>query len=78
MSERPNRSSVRAIASHPDPADSPLRTSNPSWLDYASEGKSWDLNFMSQLAEIDAALRSAGIDTSKPMLAPVRWADDPA
>jgi hypothetical protein len=41
-----------------------------------SEGESWTLDFSSQLATIDAALQSAGIDTTKPMLAPVRWADD--
>lgn len=38
-----------------------------------SEGESWRLDFSSQLAEIDAALKEAEIDTSKPMLAPVRW-----
>lgn len=41
-----------------------------------SEGESWKLDFSSQLATIDAALQSAGIDTAKPMLAPVRWEDD--
>jgi hypothetical protein len=40
-----------------------------------SEGESWRLDFTGELAEIDAALQSAGIDTTKPMLAPVRWAD---
>lgn len=41
-----------------------------------SEGESWTLDFTEQLATIDAALQSAGIDTTKPMLAPVKWADD--
>jgi hypothetical protein len=40
-----------------------------------SEGESWTLDFTEQLARIDAALQSAGIDTTKPMVAPVRWAD---
>ncbi|MBB5508186.1 hypothetical protein [Paraburkholderia atlantica] len=39
-----------------------------------SEGESWTLDFASQIAEIDAALQGAGVDTTKPMLAPVRWA----
>lgn len=39
------------------------------------EGKSWNLDFAAQIAEIDEALQSEGIDTTKPMLAPVRWAD---
>jgi hypothetical protein len=41
-----------------------------------AEGKSWTLDFRPQLAEIDAALQNADFDTKKPMLAPVRWADD--
>jgi hypothetical protein len=40
-----------------------------------SEGESWTLDFTEQLARIDAALQSAGIDTTMPMVAPVRWAD---
>jgi hypothetical protein len=40
-----------------------------------SEGESWRLDFAGELAEIDAALQSAGIDTTKPMLAPVKWTD---
>lgn len=39
------------------------------------EGKWWRLDFTAELAEINAALEAAGIDTTKPMLAPVRWAD---
>jgi hypothetical protein len=39
-----------------------------------SEGESWTLDFADQLARIDAALQGAGIDTTKPMVAPVRWA----
>jgi hypothetical protein len=38
-----------------------------------SEGESWRLDFTGELAEIDAALQSVGIDTTKPMLAPVKW-----
>ncbi|MBB5414135.1 hypothetical protein [Paraburkholderia atlantica] len=38
-----------------------------------SEGETWKLDFSKQIAEIDAALQGAGIDTTKPMLAPVRW-----
>lgn len=38
-----------------------------------SEGESWTLDFRSALSEIDAALQDAGIDTNKPMLAPVKW-----
>jgi hypothetical protein len=41
-----------------------------------SEGESWRLDFTGEVATIDAALQAAGIDTTKPMLAPVRWADD--
>lgn len=41
-----------------------------------SEGESWTLDFAQQIAEIDEALQTAGIDTTKPMLAPVRWTDD--
>ncbi|MFM0141702.1 hypothetical protein [Paraburkholderia sp. RL18-085-BIA-A] len=40
-----------------------------------SEGESWRLDFAAELATIDAALQNAGIDTTKPMLAPVRWTD---
>jgi hypothetical protein len=40
-----------------------------------SEGESWKLDFTEQLARIDAALQSAGVDTTQPMVAPVRWAD---
>lgn len=40
-----------------------------------SEGESWKLDFTAELAKIDAALQTAGIDTTKPMVAPVRWAD---
>jgi hypothetical protein len=40
-----------------------------------SEGESWRLDFTGELAEIDAALQSAGIDTTKEMLAPVKWTD---
>jgi hypothetical protein len=40
-----------------------------------SEGETWKLDFTEEVATIDAALQSAGIDTTKPMLAPVRWAD---
>jgi hypothetical protein len=40
-----------------------------------SEGESWRLDFTGELAEIDAALQTAGIDTTKPMLAPVKWTD---
>jgi hypothetical protein len=39
-----------------------------------SEGESWKLDFTAQLATIDAALQSAGVDTTKPMIAPVKWA----
>jgi hypothetical protein len=38
-----------------------------------SEGETWQLDFSSELAKIDAALQSVGVDTSQPMLAPVRW-----
>ncbi|MGF6837096.1 hypothetical protein QF001_000963 [Paraburkholderia youngii] len=38
-----------------------------------SEGETWKLDFASQIAEIDAALQTAGIDTTKPMFAPVKW-----
>jgi hypothetical protein len=40
-----------------------------------SEGESWKLDFTAELAKIDAALQGAGIDTTKPMLAPVKWAE---
>jgi hypothetical protein len=40
-----------------------------------SEGESWRLDFTGELAEIDAALQTAGVDTTKPMLAPVKWTD---
>ncbi|MFL9903056.1 hypothetical protein PQR71_33755 [Paraburkholderia fungorum] len=40
-----------------------------------SEGESWKLDFTTELARIDAALQSAGIDTTKPMLAPVKWTE---
>lgn len=40
-----------------------------------SEGESWKLDFTAQLAEIDAALQTAGVDTTKAMIAPVRWKD---
>ncbi|MFP4889313.1 hypothetical protein [Paraburkholderia sp. EG304] len=38
-----------------------------------SEAESWTLDFATQLRKIDAALQGAGIDTTKPMLAPVEW-----
>ncbi|MGF6549284.1 hypothetical protein [Paraburkholderia youngii] len=38
-----------------------------------SEGRSWKLDFSGELAKIAEALRGAGIDTTKPILAPVRW-----
>ncbi|KAA1013063.1 hypothetical protein FVF58_09750 [Paraburkholderia panacisoli] len=40
-----------------------------------SEGESWRLDFTTELAKIDAALQSAGIDTTTEMLAPVKWTD---
>lgn len=40
-----------------------------------SEGESWQLDFSSQLARIDAALKNAGIDTARPMVAPVEGTD---
>ncbi|MFL9902670.1 hypothetical protein PQR71_31795 [Paraburkholderia fungorum] len=41
----------------------------------SSGGEWWRLDFAAQLATIDAALQSAGIDTTKPMLAPVKWTE---
>lgn len=40
-----------------------------------SEGETWTLDFGPQIAQIQTALETAGIDATKPMLAPVRWAD---
>ncbi|MGF6444416.1 hypothetical protein [Paraburkholderia youngii] len=40
-----------------------------------SEGQSWTLDFSGELAKIAEALEEAGIDTTKPILAPVRWQD---
>jgi hypothetical protein len=41
-----------------------------------SEGETGTLDFAQHVAAIDAALETAGIDTTKPMLAPVKWTDD--
>jgi N-methylhydantoinase B/oxoprolinase/acetone carboxylase alpha subunit len=38
-----------------------------------SEGESWTLDFDGELAKIDAALQSVGIDTTQAMVAPVQW-----
>ena len=45
-------------------------------MEVTSEGQTWTLDFIPQIREIEAALKTAGIDATKPMLAPVRWADD--
>lgn len=46
-----------------------------SGMKVTSEGETWQLDFASELSKIDAALQSAGVDTTRPMLAPVKWAD---
>jgi hypothetical protein len=43
--------------------------------DFHTENRIAELDFASELSKIDAALQSAGVDTTKPMLAPVKWAD---
>jgi hypothetical protein len=45
-------------------------------MEVTSEGETWKLDFMPRITQIKAALKTAGIDADKPMLAPVRWADD--
>jgi hypothetical protein len=48
-------------------------------MEVTSEGQTWTLDFIPQIRQIEAALKTADIDATKPMLAPVRWADeDPA
>jgi hypothetical protein len=39
----------------------------------SAEGETWELDFSSELEEIDAALQMAGIDTTQPTHAPIRW-----
>ncbi|NVI06334.1 hypothetical protein [Paraburkholderia youngii] len=38
-----------------------------------SEGRSWKLDFSGELTKIAEALEGAGIDTTTPILAPVKW-----
>jgi len=45
-------------------------------MEVTSEGQTWTLDFIPQIRQIEAALNTVGIDATKPMLAPVRWADD--
>ncbi|WP_087750592.1 hypothetical protein [Paraburkholderia caledonica] len=45
-------------------------------MEETSEGQTWTLDFVPQIRQIQTALQTAGIDATKPMLAPVRWADD--
>lgn len=45
-------------------------------MQVTSEGETWTLDFMPQITQIKTALATAGIDANKPMLAPVKWADD--
>jgi hypothetical protein len=40
-----------------------------------SEGETWELDFSPELKEIDEALQMAGIDTTQPLHAPIRWRD---
>ncbi|TCG05321.1 hypothetical protein BZM27_34585 [Paraburkholderia steynii] len=40
------------------------------------EGEEWILDFRPELDVIDAALEMAGIDTTQPLIAPVRRRDD--
>ncbi|CAN7726585.1 hypothetical protein [Paraburkholderia hospita] len=42
----------------------------------SAEGETWELNFSAELAEIDVALQMAGIDTTQPLHAPIRWRDE--
>jgi hypothetical protein len=41
-----------------------------------SEGETWELDFAPELKEIDDALQMAGIDTTQPLHAPIRWRDE--
>jgi hypothetical protein len=45
-------------------------------MEVTSEGETWTLDFIPQIRQIEAALQTAGIDATKPMLAPVKWSDD--
>jgi hypothetical protein len=47
-------------------------------MEVTSEGQTWTLDFVPQIRQIEAALKTAGIDATKPMLAPVHWTDDDA
>ncbi|MEI6002731.1 hypothetical protein H3V53_38230 [Paraburkholderia bengalensis] len=40
------------------------------------EGEEWRLDFSPELDVIDAALQMAGIDTTQPLIAPVRRSDE--
>jgi hypothetical protein len=42
----------------------------------SAEGETSELDFSAELAEINAALQIAGIDTTQPLHPPIRWRDE--